>query len=614
MQASNVLNGGEYEVRADGICPDGVPDEYHVELWIRSTTGNEFVIGYQKYTFTYSNASAIESPVADGTGGLVGVVYNDDGSGSYYNAPYLSAPYNNSISYNIDGDGYLVTDTWTKAGTVIFDLIGDDCDVVDIDWSETQTSIHGRRNGVPGYITGVGYDFRRECLGPHGQYDILLEGCLNDLGTKYIVDVLLSATTEDTEFYVSDQNYRFSFNPGTLANPTHVSGSGLDGPAGNANYGFITTTGSIDTIVSYNIVLGTNAPGVEIEHGIWTLVGQVEFNFLSDAVPVGLTLHDHDPINFPPTFIGETHCNVLYGVSEGNYDEDDGDVCEEQCSSSFFSCNYFEPSNSSNECENGLDIWNLGGSDCIYNINNSNYARSGDYCIRLRDNSSTSTFTTDNLDLSSFQELTVDFSFITSSMETGEDFWLQISTDGGNTFTTVQDWVSGIGSSSKDFWNDTRYVERIFIPGPFTSTTQVRFRCDATDNGDNVYLDDVVLTGCATTPFTENPTTSAQEEVIIDNRHTSPVVTNHTQEKATMKAFPNPVSSELTVDLNVNTTTESQLLITDFTGRTIARQIVPANTGQQKININVADYEAGFYFITLVTDVEKVTQKIVVVK
>ena len=72
-------------------------------------------------------------------------------------------------------------------------------------------------------------------------------------------------------------------------------------------------------------------------------------------------------------------------------------------------------------------------------------------------------------------------------MNTGEDFWLQISTDGGATFTTVQAWVH-----DTDFVNNQYYPASVTITGyPLNNQTQLRFRNDASANNDNMHIDNV---------------------------------------------------------------------------------------------------------------------------
>lgn len=161
----------------------------------------------------------------------------------------------------------------------------------------------------------------------------------------------------------------------------------------------------------------------------------------------------------------------------------------------------------SNDFESGWGIWNDGGTDARRSSNDAAYAN-GTYCIRLRDNTSTSVTTTDNLDLSAYTELNVSFSYLCRSMDnSNEDFWLQI--DNGSGFNTVEEW-----NRDDEFVNDQRYNETVNIQGPFSSSSRLRFRCDASGDKDWVYIDDVEIEGCSggtPTPiqytFTVNATT-----------------------------------------------------------------------------------------------------------
>ena len=145
--------------------------------------------------------------------------------------------------------------------------------------------------------------------------------------------------------------------------------------------------------------------------------------------------------------------------------------------------------------ETGWGIWNDGGADAI-RTSNASFANSGTYSIQLQDNSSSSVMSTNNLDLSAYSEVTISFSYIANSFDSStEDFWLQVSSNGGTSYTTVEEWNLG-----DEFQNNQRENDNVVLAGPFTSNTRFRFRCDATANGDQVYIDDVVITACAPIP------------------------------------------------------------------------------------------------------------------
>ncbi|MEZ5022165.1 MAG: hypothetical protein R2728_02685 [Chitinophagales bacterium] len=142
--------------------------------------------------------------------------------------------------------------------------------------------------------------------------------------------------------------------------------------------------------------------------------------------------------------------------------------------------------------ESGWGIWNSGGVDAFRSASNAN---TGSYSVDIQDNSGVaSSFYTNSLDLSAYTSINVNFSYLAISMDNAnEDFWLQISTDGGTNFTTFTTYAQSI-----DFNNNVRENESVTITGPFTSTTQLRFLCDASGNADDVYIDDVVI--CGTLP------------------------------------------------------------------------------------------------------------------
>ncbi len=142
--------------------------------------------------------------------------------------------------------------------------------------------------------------------------------------------------------------------------------------------------------------------------------------------------------------------------------------------------------------ESSYGNWVDGGSDC-FRDNDGTYANSGTYSVRLRDNTNSSVVTTGPYDLTNVEEAIVDFSYIARSMENGEDFWLQVSLDGGTTYTTVETWSRGL-----EFENLVREDENVIISGPFSNSTLFRFRCDASGNGDFVYLDDISIDTCST--------------------------------------------------------------------------------------------------------------------
>ena len=281
------------------------------------------------------------------------------------------------------------------------------------------------------------------------------------------------------------------------------------------------------------------------------------------------------------------------GIQNG---DETGIDCGGSCAPCNTGCTY--ATLNSNNFESGFGIWTDGGTDCA-RIASTTYANSGSYSIRLRDNTNTSVMTTGNLNLSAYQEITVDFSYITVSFDnSNEDFWLQISTNGGSTYTTVKDLNFSI-----DFLNGQRKNESVVISGPFTSTTRLRFRADASADDDQVYIDDVVISGCSGGART-NPFLPVFEEEGVSAKATS----------TSLAVFPNPTRDELTAVFQLPEAGPVQLLITDLTGRVMQQQQIMADAGRQEAKLDASTFVSGVYIIHLVSNGERVMQKFVVAR
>lgn len=230
----------------------------------------------------------------------------------------------------------------------------------------------------------------------------------------------------------------------------------------------------------------------------------------------------------------------------------------------------------SNDFESGWGIWNDGGSDCRRSSNDASYSN-GTYSIRLRDNSNSSVMTTDNLDLSSFDDLTVSFSYYARSMDnSNEDFWLQISTDGGSSYTLVEEW-----NLNDEFVNNVREDDAVTIAGPFTSTTRLRFRCDASGNSDWVYIDDVEISGCST----GTSSVSLTNEVAIESPDMAPVA-------LPISFYPNPVRSVVNL---VNVPEQSLVRVLSVSGGVLFE-------GQGVSQVDLSSFNSGLYILQVQAD------------
>jgi len=248
-----------------------------------------------------------------------------------------------------------------------------------------------------------------------------------------------------------------------------------------------------------------------------------------------------------------------------------------------------------NGFESGWGIWNDGGSDSR-RINNATYASTGTRSIRLRDNTNSSVMTTDNLNLTAYEELTVSFGFVAVSMDnSNEDFWLQISTNGGSSYTTVEEWNRG-----DEFENNNFYTDAVSIDGPFTSNTRLRFRCDASGNSDWVYIDDVLIEGCSSGNNRDNGSTIEVSEELTTIEKTADLA---------IRLFPNPVKNTLNVAYDNVSEEATSVTVYDMTGRVLLQQAINATSNSDKVQLDVSDLKEGYYLLKLNNGKQSAVQK-----
>ncbi|MFN0013426.1 MAG: choice-of-anchor B family protein [Saprospiraceae bacterium] len=247
------------------------------------------------------------------------------------------------------------------------------------------------------------------------------------------------------------------------------------------------------------------------------------------------------------------------------------------------SCNYV--THNSQNFEASWGIWTDGGTDCA-RISNSTYANSPPYSIQLRDDTNSSLTTTSNQNCSNYSEIKVTFSFITVSFDNAnEDFWLQISTNGGSTYTTVADW-----DYSVNFTNGVRQNVTVTIPGPFTSTTRFRFRCHASADDDQVYIDDVVITGCQPTFMLGSNSEGAGTVVPTLSKDESAGITD-------LQTGPNPASDFYRVQFSVRTAMPLEIVILNMAGQVVRQEGHDCVEGYNDLSLDVQDLEQGNYVV-----------------
>ena len=198
---------------------------------------------------------------------------------------------------------------------------------------------------------------------------------------------------------------------------------------------------------------------------------------------------------------------------------------------------------------------------------------------------------TDVLDFSSYDEATVSFSFYPDDMENGEDFFFEVSTNGGSSYSVIQEWNAG-----SEFQNNIRYFENIIIDGiSFTSNTVFRFRCDASSNTDRIFIDDVEIYGCV----------NSSSSRIVNNMGVE-MISNVTQtvgKDIEFTLYPNPTKEVLNIQFNGQVQDVAIIYITDITtGRVVHELKQPI---EQRVTLNFDGLSAGLYQVSAVSNLSQ---------
>ncbi|MBC2843792.1 M43 family zinc metalloprotease [Winogradskyella flava] len=239
--------------------------------------------------------------------------------------------------------------------------------------------------------------------------------------------------------------------------------------------------------------------------------------------------------------------------------------------------------------ESGWDGWSDGGSDCYRYRGSRSYE--GQYSIRIRDNSGTaSAMTSPSFDLRNYNQVEVEFYFYAYSMENGEDFWLRYYN--GSSWTTVATYASGT-----NFNNNTFYTATVTLDASqynFAANSQFRFQCDASANADQIYIDQVKITGISS----GNTRSNSNDLTPLRTLDEGPV---DAEEDFLM--YPNPVKGE-TLYIKTFSKDDVSYRVINMLGQTMVK-------GKTSSEINVSGLKSGMYFLEVNDGEEVMTRKFI---
>jgi len=252
--------------------------------------------------------------------------------------------------------------------------------------------------------------------------------------------------------------------------------------------------------------------------------------------------------------------------------------------------------------EAGSGIWIDGGTDASF-YTSGTYAYSASRALDIQDNSGvpSSFYTNQDFNLTSYASVKVEFVFYAVSMETGEDFWLQYFN--GSTWQTVGSWAAGTSFNNNTFYSAT--VELAKTAYNFPANAEFRFVCDASDNNDDIYIDNVVITATSQAIAGVAPTSGAtQTTTFLASGIVSNTLAAEEGAGIELSVFPNPATDLLVVDLGSQT--EATVQFFNAAGSMVMEQDIK---GSQRFDM--AQLPAGLYLVRVQSQGETLTSRVV---
>ena len=239
--------------------------------------------------------------------------------------------------------------------------------------------------------------------------------------------------------------------------------------------------------------------------------------------------------------------------------------------------------------ETGLQGWTDSGNDCARTASSNSFE--GTYSIRLRDNSNTSNAFSPDIDLTGNSQVSIEFHTYANSMENGEDFFVEFFN--GSDYEVIGQYVSGSNFENGVFFDDTIVLDSSSFN--FTTNNRIRIRCDASGNNDQIYFDQVIISG--------DNVSSLRSPSVEESAQALRSFTKSANDN--IKLYPNPAKEMLNIEILEGSYDE----ITVFSA--LGNVVHRAETGVDRLSIDVSQLSAGMYFIRFVSNGLAVTKRFV---
>lgn len=270
--------------------------------------------------------------------------------------------------------------------------------------------------------------------------------------------------------------------------------------------------------------------------------------------------------------------------------------------------------------EGGFGNYTDGGNDCLL-YTGGTYAWQGSNAAQIRDNSgvASSFYHTSGQNVAGYTELEVEFYFVAVSMETGEDFGVQYYD--GSTWQTVAVLASG-----SDFANNTFYSVIVSISSSlysFPSNAKLRFLCDASNNRDIVYIDEVEFRGSTGARGTgeggvvvaamdrkvDGESIPSDKEDMPDISLAPPAAFDVSQN------YPNPFNPTTTISFSLPEEAHVRLDVFNVRGQRVANLVDETKgAGVHRILFDASSLSSGIYYYRVIVGDRVETRKMILLK
>jgi subtilisin family serine protease len=236
----------------------------------------------------------------------------------------------------------------------------------------------------------------------------------------------------------------------------------------------------------------------------------------------------------------------------------------------------------SDNFEAGMGNYTDGGAD-MSRYTGTTHSHQGAASADVQDNSGTSSsfYHTTTRNVSTYTDMDVSFWFKMVSVEVGENFYVEYYN--GTAWQIVGNFVRGTPYLNTTFYNVTVTIPKATYTYP--TNARLRFRCDASDNNDDVYIDEIVWRGLS------------GSEAVMDK---ADGVASLPQLFEMGQNHPNPFNPRTTIEFSLPTSERVMLRVFDLRGRQVdllADGVFPA--GRHEVVWAPQGIASGVYYYKL---------------